>query len=116
MNMGLENYTYTIDLPTRDELNTQGISDCGFKITLIAADSRIYPDISGIGEINLNPTFRISSRPREKVSINFQERELPTGEMHDNNDNRIEYLDMAAGDVLELYYYNGVYYLLNRRN
>lgn len=116
MNMGLENYTYTIDLPTRDELNTQGISDCGFKITLIAADSRIYPDISGIGEINLNPTFRISSRPREKVSINFQERERPTGEMHDNNDNRIEYLDMAAGDVLELYYYNGVYYLLNRRN
>lgn len=116
MNMGLENYTYAIDLPTRDELNTQGISDCGFKITLIAADSRIYPDISGIGEINLNPTFRISSRPREKVSINFQERELPTGEMHDNNDNRIEYLDMAAGDVLELYYYNGVYYLLNRRN
>lgn len=116
MNMGLENYTYTIDLPTRDELNTQGISDCGFKITLIAADSRIYPDISGIGEINLNPTFRISSRPREKVSINFQERERPTGEMHDNNDNLIEYLDMAAGDVLELYYYNGVYYLLNRRN
>lgn len=116
MAIGSANHTYAVDLPTRGELDAQGVpSRYGFRITLIAAGSCDFASgFGGLG-LGLNPTFRISSRPREKVSVNFQERELPAGEMHDNGGNRIEYLDMSEGDILELYYYNGIYYVLNRR-
>lgn len=113
MNVGQNNYTYTVDLPTRDELNSRGVSsDYGFRMTLLVTGSYFMP---GWGQLDLNPRFRITSRPKKTVVANFQEQEWPDGEIHDNNDTRMEYIEMAKGDVLELYYYGGVYYLLNNR-
>ncbi len=120
MNMGQANYTYTIDLPTREELNNQGISfNYGFRMTLLVTSSYFMPFWGSIPAniaFDLNPTFRISSRPRKMITVNNQEQEWPDGEIHDNNDNRIEAIDIAKGDVLELYYHSGVYYRLNHRN
>lgn len=118
MNSGESNYTYIIDLPTRDELDSQGISsDYGFRMTLLVTSSYFMPFLgSTFPTFDLNPTFRISSRPRKKININLQEQEWPDGEIHDNNDNRMEYIDIAKGDVLELYYHSGVYYRINHRN
>nr|DAQ67503.1 MAG TPA: tail protein [Caudoviricetes sp.] len=114
MNVGQNNYTYTVDLPTRDELNSRGISSgYGFRMTLIVTGSYFMP---GWGQVDLNPRFRITSRPKKAININLQEKEWPDGEIHDNNDTRMEYIEMAKGDVLEFYYYSGVYYLLNHRS
>lgn len=113
MNVGQNNYTYTVDLPTRDELNSRGVSsDYGFRMTLLVTGSYFMP---GWRQLDLNPRFRITSRPKKTVVANFQEQEWSDGEIHDNNDTRMEYIEMAKGDVLELYYYGGVYYLLNNR-
>lgn len=116
VNRGQVDYRYTVNLPTRDEIYEKaGVNNSyGFRLTIIVTSSMFKLPGSQFDAINFNPTFRITSRPRQ--SNNLFGDDFPTGEMHDNNDNLIDYIDMSKGDVLELYCYNGIYYLLNRRN
>lgn len=115
VNRGELNHRYTVNLPSRDDLGRNGISsEYGFRLTVIVTGSMFKIPGNPFDPINFNPTFRITSRPRNNDP--FWGDDFPTGEMHDSNDNVVDYIDMNKGDVLELYYYNGIYYLLNRRN
>lgn len=115
VNRGELNYRYTVNLPSRDDLGRNGISsEYGFRLTVIVTGSMFKILGNPFDPINFNPTFRITSRPRNNDP--FWGDDFPTGEMHDSNDNVVDYIDMNKGDVLELYYYNGIYYLLNRRS
>ncbi len=116
VNRGQQNFRYTVNLPTRDEIfNKAGVGNSfGFRLTIVVTSSIFKLPGSMFDPINFNPTFRITSRPRQNNSL-FGD-DFPAGEIHDNDDNLIDYIDMAKGDILELYYYNGIYYLLNRRN
>lgn len=115
VNRGELNYRYTVNLPSRDDLGRNGISsEYGFRLTVIVTGSMFKIPGNPFDPINFNPTFRITSRPRNNDP--FWGDDFPTGEMHDSNDNVVDYIDMNKGDVLELYYYNGIYYLLNRRS
>lgn len=115
VNRGELNYRYTVNLPSRDDLGRNGISsEYGFRLTVIVTGSMFKIPGNPFDPINFNPTFRITSRPRNNDPSWGDD--FPTGEMHDSNDNVMDYIDMNKGDVLELYYYNGIYYLLNRRS
>lgn len=116
VNRGQQNFRYTVNLPTRDEIfNKAGVGNSyGFRLTIVVTSSIFKFPGSMFDPINFNPTFRITSRPRQNDSLFGND--FPTGEIHDNDDNRVDYIDMAKGDVLELYYYNGIYYLLNKRS
>lgn len=106
---------YTVDLPSSEELSRKNING-GFRLTLIAVAS---PSLL-LGAITFySATFRVTSRPKGIFNVwgpNGPEPvEVPAGEIHDNNNNKMDYIEMAQGDILELYYYGGIYYLLNRR-
>lgn len=106
---------YVVNLPSRGDLGGKGITG-GFRLTLVAvANSN---PLSG-GFITYSARFRVTSRPREKMNFigpsGIETVEVPAGEIRDNNNNRVEYLDMTQGDVIELYYYGGIYYALNYR-
>ena len=124
INAGETRHTYTVNLPTKAELSAKGInSGYGFRLTLIATSS-VFRMLGSSFEFKYYPTFRITSRPKKEEqfltpgmsgNVELITELFPDGEIHDNNDNRMDYIDMQQGDVLELYYYGGIYYLLNRR-
>lgn len=114
---GLKNQRFNVDLPTINELGSKGIpSFYGFRLTLIATSSFFTIANSIYPYFDLNPTFRITSRPRAPRLVLGDDKEYPNGEIHNNDDGRMEYIDISKGDVLEFYYYGGIYYLLNRKN
>lgn len=107
---------YTVDLPSGDDLSSKNIRG-GFRLTLIAVAAP--KPMIGMNITVFSAGFRITSRPRKKWDIlgpnGTTTGEFPNGEIRNNNNGRIEHLNMKQGDVVELYYYGGVYYQLNYR-
>lgn len=99
-------------LPNGKELHEKGISKSdGFLLRLIATNNLPFGGTHNI-------TFNITSRERVKgptIVGGGEPKLVPDGEIHDNNDNRKDFIPMAKGDVLELYHYNGVYYITSWR-
>lgn len=116
INKGQTGYRYNVNLPKSSDLYEKaGINGSyGFRLTIIVTSSVFKFPGSTVPPVDFKPTFRITSRPREPIL--WDNVEAPVGEIHDNDDNRVDYIDMSKGDVLELYYYGGIYYLINRRN
>lgn len=109
---------YDIYLPDLKDLRDKGIGTYGFKLTLIASGKLLLdyqqPELSRIG-------YDIKCRAEERYNVPPDPDGLHLGSLssktyiRDNNYKIISNIRMTPGDVLELYYSYGDYYLLTHR-
>ena len=100
---------YPVYLPDIKDLDERGLSLFGFRLTIIASGKwRITNTEYAIG-------FKYSIQCRTENRYEGTDFDSRTY-IRDNNFGVMNEIKMAKGDILELYYYNGDYYLLNQRN
>jgi hypothetical protein len=98
-----------ISLPSNAQLSTAGVYSYGFNLTLVAKAYTPYP-----GGDPVNITYRITSNAKVAVTFEGTTRYAVNGEIHDGNDDVVDYYDLTPGRVLQLYYENGVYHLMSK--
>ena len=100
---------YPVYLPDIKDLNERGLSLFGFRLTIIASGKWRITNT----EYDIGFKYSIQCRTENRYEgTDFDSRTY----IRDNNFGVMNEIKMAKGDILELYYYNGDYYLLNQRN
>ena len=96
--------TKTVNLPSVTQLADKQLTICSFHVKIIAANTDNYI-------IPLSIVYRITSNASSSITVDNVTYPVPQGEIRDAANNRVEYIDMIAGNVLTLFYAGGVYYI-----